>query len=71
MGLIGYLIGFVFFVYCWWRIVGKMGFNSFERLALVGGIFIPLIGLVFVLFYLALFDWPIHKDYEKMRQRIK
>lgn len=71
MSLIVYIIAFAFFIYCWWRIIGKMGFSGFERVALVGGSLIPVIGLIFVLFYLALFDWPVHKDYEKLKQRIR
>lgn len=69
MGVLAYLVGFLFFTYCWWRIVGKMGFNTVERLALTIGLFVPVIGATFIIFYLALFDWPIHKDYEKLKHR--
>lgn len=48
------LIGF--FMFCYWKIFSKAGFNGALSLLLL----IPIVNL-FVIPYLAFAEWPVHK----------
>ena len=48
----------VFFVWCWWRICTKAGYNgAMARLMLIPGL-----GPLILLAILAFGEWPIHRD---------
>jgi hypothetical protein len=69
--IIGLLAGFAFFIYIWWRILGKMGYFGWYRVGLLVLTVVPGIGIPASLLYLAFFQWPVHEDLELLRKRVR
>jgi hypothetical protein len=60
---------FVLINWCWWRILGKMGYFGWKRWVLLVFTGWPLGSLGLGLIFLALEWWPIHWELRKKERR--
>ena len=54
------------FVYVWWTIFDKAGFGGPLGLLMI----VPGVNLI-MLVYLAVTEWPVHRELRELRQRIE
>ena len=55
----------IFFIYVYWRIVSKAGYNGAMSLLL----FVPIANIIMILIF-AFSEWPIQKELNSLRQQL-
>ena len=56
IAIILYVAIIAFFIFCWWKIWSKAGFNGAWSLLMI----VPIVGFI-AFIYFTFSDWPVHK----------